>query len=335
MHEAPLLEVSDLTVTFQSRSGPVRAVSSASFSVERGQILGLVGESGCGKSTVARALVRLLPGGASVSGQVRFDGRDLLDLPRQALIGVRGAGIAMVFQDPMTALNPLLTIGQQIVETLRAHGPISRAAARRRAVELLAMVGIPNPAGRLSAYPHQMSGGMRQRAMIAIAISVGPRLLIADEPTTALDVTIQAQVLELLLQLKRQLGMAVILVSHDLGVVAGTADRVQVMYAGYMVEAGTVDDVLLEPQHPYTRGLIDSLVPLDGPRSVRLRAIPGTPPTLRAAADRCPFAPRCDHRFEPCDRRNPGLVPVRAAHRVACWAVSGVEAAARGGDEHG
>jgi peptide/nickel transport system ATP-binding protein len=322
--EAPLLDVRDLSVRFRSRHGPVTAVASASFRVADGEIVGLVGESGCGKTSVARAVVRVLARGSQVGGQVRYQGTDVLTMSAPRLRAIRGPGIAMIFQDAMTAFNPVLRVGPQISQVLRAHTGLSRRGARERAIELLRQTGIPSPASRYDAYPHELSGGMRQRALIAMAISCNPRLLIADEPTTSLDVTIQAQILELILALKSELGMAVLVVSHDFGVVAGITDRVLVMYAGYVVEDGSAQDVLLAPAHPYSRNLIRSLVRMDTPVNARLRAIPGSPPRLAAAASSCPFAPRCEFRHDQCDAANPALFPVAeypvaGGHRAACW----------------
>jgi oligopeptide/dipeptide ABC transporter ATP-binding protein len=328
---AALLDVSDLSVDFSTRSGHVSAVRGVSFSVRSGEVIGLVGESGCGKSTVARSLIQVLPrGGRVVAGRIMFEGRDVLGLSASALRRVRGPGMAIVFQDPLTAFDPLLTIGAQIAETVRAHEGVGNAAARARAVELLRLVEIPAPDARCRAYPHELSGGMRQRAMIAMAISCNPRLLIADEPTTALDVTIQAQMLELLSRLKSELEMAILIVSHDLGLVAGLADRVLVMYAGQVVEHGTVDDVLLSPVHPYTLGLIESVVRIDGARVARLPVIAGSPPRLSGAVGYCPFGPRCRLHERRCDEANPPLETIRPGHLVACSVVSSRRSAADG-----
>jgi oligopeptide transport system ATP-binding protein len=320
----PLLDVRDLTTYFFTGAGVVRAVDGISFALAPGEAVGLVGESGCGKSVSALSIMGLVPSppGRTVAGEVLFDGRDLLRLSEAELRRVRGAEIAMVFQDPMTSLNPVLPVGLQLVEALEFHRGASRRAARRRAVELLDLVGIPAAARRLDDYPHQFSGGMRQRVMIAMAISCEPKLLIADEPTTALDVTIQAQILDLLRRLRRELGMALILITHDLGVVAGICDRVNVMYAGRIVEAADVDQAFLDSRHPYTLGLLNSIPRIDRPLGARLVPIEGMPPDLVAKPVGCSFAPRCTFRVERCGLEAPGLAPVvegQAEHRAACW----------------
>ena len=268
----PLLEVTDLRTQFFTQDGVVKAVNGVSFTLGEGEALGLVGESGCGKSVSALSLMRLIPQppGRIVSGQVIFDGRDLLKLKEDDMRKVRGNDIAMIFQDPMTSLNPVLTIGRQISEALELHKGMDRSAARKRTIELLELVGIPAARNRVDDYPHQFSGGMRQRVMIAMALSCEPKLLLADEPTTALDVTIQAQILDLIARLRRELGMAIIMITHDLGVVAGIADRINVMYAGYIVETGTVDEIFHRPRHPYTLGLLKSIPRLDEPRVTNL-----------------------------------------------------------------
>ena len=304
------------------------AARDVSFDVEPGEVLGLVGESGCGKSTVARSLVRVLPRGARiVRGRIMFEGSDVLALPAKGLRRVRGPGMAIVFQDPLSAFDPVLTVGAQIAETLRAHESLRRSAAKQRAIDLLKMVEIPAAERRYRSYAHELSGGMRQRAMLAMAISCKPRLLIADEPTTALDVTIQAQMVELLKRLKSELGMAVLIVSHDLGLVAGIADRVLVMYAGQIVEAGPAENVLAAPFHPYTQSLLASVVRIDGTKVARLPSIAGTPPQLGRTVDYCPFGPRC-RRHEPrCDEANPALERVRPGHLLACTVVNSEQAA--------
>jgi oligopeptide transport system ATP-binding protein len=295
-------------------------VNGVSFGIREGETLGLVGETGCGKSTVARALVGLLPPpGRVTAGTIDLAGVDLVSGSARELRRVRGNEVAMIFQDTLTALNPLMTVGAQIGEALRIHTRLRGAAARRRATELLDLVGLPDASARLSAYPHELSGGMRQRVMIALAISCSPRLLIADEPTTALDVTVQAQILDLLRQLRDELGMAILLISHDLGVMAGMADRVHVMYAGFIVEEGSVEDVLLAPRHPYTEGLIGSLAKIDMPRPRRLPSIPGATPTLFGAPRACPFRPRCPVAVARCESANPPLLPVAPGHTSACW----------------
>src|SRR5689334_17153250 len=287
-----LLEVSGLTVRFHTEDGPVLAVDTASFEMAERQVLALVGESGCGKSVTALALTGLLPKNAEIGGSVRFTGRELVGQPENRLTGVRGKDIAYVFQEPMTSLNPVLTVGRQIREVLYRHQRMARPAANRRALDLLAQVGIPEPRRRLGEYPHQLSGGMRQRVMIAMALACRPRLLIADEPTTALDVTIQAGILDLLRTLSEEIGTAVLLITHDLGVVADIADRVVVMYAGRTIEESTVDGLFGSPSHPYTRGLLDA-VPNPARRQDGLREIPGLVPVLRSSEDVCTFADRC------------------------------------------
>ncbi len=315
-----LLDVRDLSVTFATEGGPVKAVDRVSFAVRRGEVLSLVGESGSGKSVTVQSLTGLLVDpNVSRSGQVLYKGRDLLALPARELREVRGAEIAMIFQDPMTALNPVYRVGWQIEEQLRSHAPTARAAARRRAVELLRAVGIPNAERRADDYPHEFSGGMRQRVMIAMALANDPDLLIADEPTTALDVTIQAQILDLVKRLRSELGSAVLLITHDMGVVADIADRVAVMYGGRIVEQGSKREVFYDPQHPYTWGLLGSIPRLDRPKPRRLVAIKGQPPSMVNPPPGCRFAPRCANRFEACDT-HPTLEP-RAGrdHLDRCW----------------
>jgi peptide/nickel transport system ATP-binding protein len=318
------LAVEDLDVRFATRRGPARVVNGVSWSVDAGETLAIVGESGSGKSVSVMSLLGLVPRPpATVTGVARFDGQDLLALPEEALRKVRGPGIGMVFQDPMTSLNPVLTVGRQLTEGMEEHLGLDRRAASSRAEELLDMVGIPAPRDRLDAYPHQLSGGMRQRVMIAIALSCSPRVLVADEATTALDVTIQAQIVELVAGLQRELGMAVVWITHDLGVVAGVADRVAVMYAGRIVEEGPVDDVYASPAHPYTRGLLASLPVLGPARRSSLDAIPGLPPDPVALPAGCPFHPRCPVRADGrCATDVPPLRPVGGdgtAHRVATF----------------
>ncbi len=317
----PLLEVTDLRTQFFTQDGVVKAVNGVSFMLGEGEALGLVGESGCGKSVSALSLMRLIPQppGRIVSGQVIFDGRDLLKLKEDDMRKVRGNDIAMIFQDPMTSLNPVLTIGRQISEALELHKGMDRSAARKRTIELLELVGIPAARNRVDDYPHQFSGGMRQRVMIAMALSCEPKLLLADEPTTALDVTIQAQILDLIARLRRELGMAIIMITHDLGVVAGIADRINVMYAGYIVETGTADEIFHNPRHPYTLGLLKSIPRLDEPRKEKLVPIEGLPPDLVDAPPGCPFQPRCPYAIERCVPENPSLEPVVPGHRIACW----------------
>ena len=317
----PLLEVRDLRTQFSTPDGLVKAVNGVSFTLREGEALGLVGESGCGKSVSALSLMRLIPQppGRIVSGQVWFDGRNLLELKEDDIRKVRGNDIAMIFQDPMTSLNPVLTIGRQIGESLELHKRLDRSAARRRTIELLELVGIPAARNRVEDYPHQFSGGMRQRVMIAMALSCEPKLLIADEPTTALDVTIQAQILDLIKRLRYELGMAIIMITHDMGVVAGIADRINVMYAGYIVETGTVDEIFANPRHPYTLGLLKSIPRLDEPRKEKLVPIEGLPPDLLDPPPGCPFQPRCPYAIDRCVSDNPSLEPVVSGHPIACW----------------
>ncbi len=328
---SPILDVRDLKVEFHTPKGAVQAVNGVSFSVDSGQTLGIVGESGCGKSTIALALMRLVADTGVSSGEVHFGGTDLMLLSSPQMRAVRGKELAMIFQDPMSALNPVVTLGKQIREALSVHTSLSRPTAQRRAVELLGQVGIPDPARRVSAYPYELSGGMRQRAMIAMAISCEPRLLIADEPTTALDVTVQAQILDLLSRLRSDLGMAIILVSHDLGVVAGMADSIQVMYSGYAVEYGSAEQVLLSARHPYTVALLKALVRIDEPRPDRLGAIPGSAPTLYSPAQECPFRSRCPEAHDACRTANPPLAALAEGRCVACWARTPVSSASPGG----
>lgn len=325
----PLVEVDGLTVDFVTRETTVHAVNGVSFSVRPGEVLCILGESGSGKSVTLRALMRLLPRHARLGGTLRVAGQDVLTMRNRSLRDLRGGLVSMVFQEPMTALDPVYTIGQQIGETVRRHTGCSRATARRRALELLELVHIPSAERRLDAYPHELSGGLRQRAMIAMALSCGPKLLLADEPTTALDATVQIQVLVLLRRLQRDLGMGVIFVTHDLGVAAEIADRIAVMYAGGVVESGPVADVLRAPAHPYTAGLLASTVH-DQPRGQPVAAIPGSPPDMRRLPPGCSFSPRCGRRMAECLTaapeprfpapgrmarcfavRSPGAVPVR------------------------
>ncbi len=316
----PLLEVKDLRTHFHTQDGVVKAVDGVSFHVEKGETLGIVGESGSGKSVTSLSVMRLIPQppGKIVSGHILFDGDDLLKHSEDEMRHIRGKDIAMIFQDPMTSLNPVLTIGRQITESLELHLKMTGKEARNRAVELLNMVGIPSPDKRLDDYPHQFSGGMRQRAMIAMALSCNPQLLIADEPTTALDVTIQAQILELIKKLQQELEMAVIVITHDLGVVAGMADRVNVMYAGRVVEEGPTNQIFGDPRMPYTIGLMQSIPRLDEVRGHKLSPIRGLPPDLVDLPAVCPFAPRCDYVQDACYMQTPPLRPVEANQRAAC-----------------
>jgi oligopeptide transport system ATP-binding protein len=316
-----LLEVTDLKTRFHTAEGTVFAVNGVSFSINESETVAVVGESGCGKSVTMLSVLRLIPipPGEIASGKAIYNGDNLFDKTEGEMESVRGKEIAMVFQDPMTSLNPVLTIGRQITETLIRHFGIAKNEAERRAVELLAKVGIPDPINRLGDYPHQFSGGMRQRVMIAMALACNPSLLIADEPTTALDVTIQAQIMELVLSLRDQLHMAIIWITHDLGVVAGLAERVLVMYAGFIVEEARVDDLYTNPRHPYTLALLEALPRVDRRRDHRLKSIPGAPPSLLVAPSGCPFVTRCEYAMEKCRAENPRLSSVGADHRIACW----------------
>jgi oligopeptide transport system ATP-binding protein len=316
-----MLEVNGLKTQFFTQDGVVKAVDGVSFYVNEGETLGIVGESGCGKSVSVLSVMRLIPQppGKIVDGEVLFDGQDLVKLSDDDIRRVRGNKIAMIFQDPMTSLNPVLTIGRQIQEALELHMGMNKDESRKRAAELLEMVGIPEADTRLDDYPHQFSGGMRQRAMIAMSLACNPRLLIADEPTTALDVTIQAQIVELVKRLRDEIGMAVIWITHDLGVVAGLADRMMVMYAGHVVEEAPVKEVYADPRHPYTLGLLGSLPRLDELREDRLTSIEGLPPDLIALPPGCPFEPRCVYAIDKCREVRPQLEPVGPRHRIACW----------------
>ena len=317
----PLLQVQDLTVRFDVLDGLVHAVNGISYTLNEGETLGIVGESGCGKSVSVLSMMRLIPQppGKIVAGQVFYRGRNLLALDDAEMQHVRGKEIAMVFQDPMTCLNPVLTIGRQISEAIVVHTGATWEQGRRQTVRLLEMVGIPQAADRLGDYPHQFSGGMRQRAMIAMALACSPSILIADEPTTALDVTIQAQVIELVKSLRDRLGMAVIWITHDLGVIAGLAEKVIVMYAGFIVERGSVDDIYGDPRHPYTLALLKSLPRVDRSSHEPLATIGGMPPDLLGLPAGCPFAVRCDYRVEQCLQENPHLRTILASHEIACW----------------
>ena len=316
-----LLEVNDLETRFFTQDGVVKAVNGISYSLGEGETLAIVGESGCGKSVSVMSLLRLIPEppGKVTGGEAVFLGRDLLQMDKESIRQVRGKEIAMIFQDPMTSLNPVLTISRQITETLELHMGMDKQQARNRAIELLEMVNIPDAADRMKDYPHQFSGGMRQRVMLAMALSCMPQILIADEPTTALDVTIQAQITELVKRLRDELGMAIIWITHDLGVVAGLAERVVVMYAGFIVEAALVKDLYATPAHPYTLGLLGSLPRIDMLRDERLTSIEGMPPDLIALPEGCPFAARCDFVIDRCLTENPSLLPVAPGHKAACW----------------
>jgi peptide/nickel transport system ATP-binding protein len=323
---APVLVVTDLRTHFFTRDGVVKAVDGISLSLDRGETLGVVGESGCGKSVTALSIMRLVPqsSGRIVSGSIRFEGKELLTLSPAAMRAIRGNRISMIFQEPMTSLNPVMTVGRQIAETVALHQRLPRRAALDRAIEMLALVRIPETRRRAGEYPHQLSGGMRQRVMIAIAMACTPTILIADEPTTALDVTIQAQILDLMLEMKERTGAAVMLITHDLGVIAETAQRVVVMYAGRKVEEAPVKALFARPRHPYTRGLMTSIPRLtrgraEPARSTRLTEIPGIVPSLIDMAEGCPFAARCAYASEQCRVAFPPEVEAAPGHFVACW----------------
>ena len=311
-----VLEVDGLTVGFPTDDGLVQAVRGVSYQLRRGEVLGIVGESGSGKSVTSMAVMGLLPGSARVSGSVRFGGQELLGAPDAALAKIRGRRIAMIFQDPMTSLNPVYTVGYQIAEAVRAHHDVSKDAALKRAGELLEIVRIPNAKARLGNYPHELSGGMRQRVVIAIAMANDPDVIIADEPTTALDVTVQAQILDALDTAREETGAAMVLITHDLGVIAGRADRVLVMYAGKLVESGSAEDVFYTPRMPYSLGLLGSLPRLDRP-SERLTPIPGAPPSLVNMPPGCPFTPRCPLARQVCDEEEPPLTPTTGPDHIA------------------
>ncbi len=317
----PVIKVEDLKTIFHTQDGDVHAVNGLSFRLEKGELLGVVGESGCGKSVTMMSLLKLLPMPPAeiVSGKVQFDGKDLLTVSDEELRKIRGCRIGFIFQDPMTSLNPVFTVGFQITEALREHLNLDKKAANKRAAELLELVGIPSAAQRLHDYPHQFSGGMRQRVVIAIALACDPKLLIADEPTTALDVTVQAQILEIVKDLRQKLGTAIIWITHDLGVVAGIADRVAVMYGGFIVEYASVGILYKKPGHPYTRALLETLPGTHREGHHRLLSIPGQAPNLINAPKSCPFAPRCEFTFDKCRQQNPQLTTRRKGQEVACW----------------
>jgi oligopeptide transport system ATP-binding protein len=316
-----LLEVRDLHVSFKTYNGEVQAVRGVSFHVNKGETVAIVGESGCGKSVTSQTIMRLIPTPPAMikAGEVIFEGQDLTKLPEKQMEKIRGAEIAMIFQDPMTSLNPTMTIGKQIMEGLIKHQKMSKSQARERAIEMLRLVGIPSPESRIDQYPHQFSGGMRQRAMIAIALACAPKVLIADEPTTALDVTIQAQIIDLMKDLQEKINTSIILITHDLGVVADIADRVVVMYAGKVVESGAIDEIFYNPRHPYTWGLMASMPRLNQSRDQELLPIPGSPPDLISPPKGCPFAARCKYAMKICTEQMPETTQVSPTHQVACW----------------
>src|SRR5215210_354140 len=317
----PVLEVRSLKTQFKTQDGVVKAVDDVSFYVMPGETLGVVGESGCGKSMTGLSIMRLIPSppGKIVAGEIFFNGDDILRMTDEQVRAIRGNDIAMIFQDPMTSLNPVLTINRQISEALQLHMGMNKGQARGRTIELLKMVRIPNAEERVDQYPHQFSGGMRQRVMIAMALSCNPRILIADEPTTALDVTIQAQILDLMRTLQNETGAGVILITHSMGVVAGFSDRIQVMYAGHIVETASTEEIFANPRHPYTVGLMKSIPRLDAQRKEKLEPIRGLPPDLIDLPDMCPFVPRCNYAREKCEQKNPPLLEVNPGHWSACW----------------
>ena len=330
-----LLKVENLAVEFGPKDSPIRVVNGVSFEIEAGGSVGIVGESGSGKSITSLAIMGLIPNppGRIAQGRIELEGVNLLDLPKTKLPEIRGRDIAMIFQEPMSSLNPVMTIGDQIGEAIKLHEKMSREQRRARIIELLKLVGIPNPEGRLDAYPHQFSGGMRQRVMIAMAVACNPKLLIADEPTTALDVTIQAQVLDLMARVRKTLNTAVLLISHDLGVIAEVCDRVIVMYAGRVVEDADVRSIFSSPSHPYTRGLLQSIPRLDDERS-RLYQIPGSVPTAGSVKEGCPFYARCPLRIEKCGSEMPPMFSFGSKHKAACWVTAEDKAAAPSIEEH-
>ena len=316
-----LLEIKNLKTRFFTQDGVVHAVNGISLYLNEGETLGLVGESGCGKSVSMLSVLRLIPQppGKIVGGEVWFEGKDLLKISEDEIRKIRGNKIAMIFQDPMTSLNPVLTIGQQLGEPLMLHMGMSKKEAREESIRLLKMVGIPEAEKRLDDYPHQFSGGMRQRVMIAMALACNPKILIADEPTTALDVTIQAQIIDLVKRLRAEIGMAIIWITHDLGIIAGLAQRVNVMYAGFIIETAPVKKLYGDPRHPYTLGLLRSVPRLDAPVKEKLTPIEGLPPDLIGLPPGCPFAPRCEYVIDRCLEENPKLEPIDTDHSVACW----------------
>ncbi|HWQ42042.1 MAG TPA: ABC transporter ATP-binding protein [Desulfosporosinus sp.] len=318
---AHLLEVNDLCTSFFTYAGEVKAVAGVSFHLDVGEAIGIVGESGCGKSVTVQSIMRLIsnPPGKIIGGNVNFLGVDLLKKSEKQMESIRGKDISMIFQDPMTSLNPVLTVGLQLTEVLKRHEGLTGKVATDRAISLLELVGISNPESRLKQFPHQFSGGMRQRVMIAIALACNPKLLIADEPTTALDVTIQAQILELMKDLKSKINTSIIMITHDLGVVAGICSRVIVMYGGKIIESGNTNDIYYKPKHPYTWGLLKSVPRLDADRNTKLIPIPGTPIDLLDSPKGCGFAPRCAHCMRICTEQTPEYTQLGEGHQVACW----------------
>ncbi|GAW92864.1 ABC transporter ATP-binding protein [Calderihabitans maritimus] len=330
------LRVENLRTSFFTYAGEVKAVDGVNFELGKGEAMAIVGESGCGKSVTALSIMRLVPEpGKIVGGSILFEGEDLVRKSEREMQAIRGNEISMIFQDPMTSLNPVLTVGLQITEALKRHQGLSGEQARKRAIEMLELVGIPNPERRIKQYPHQFSGGMRQRVMIAMALSCNPKLLIADEPTTALDVTIQAQIIELMRELKDKLGTSILIITHDLGVVAGLASKVIVMYAGKVAEAGSVRDIFHNPQHPYTWGLLKSIPRLDAREKKRLVPIDGQPPDLLAPPKGCSFNPRCEYAMRICLERKPELTECGAGHKAACWLLHPMAARVRRDERRG
>ena len=325
MQQEPVLKVEDLAICFKTYRGTIQAVRRVDFEIGTGEVLGIVGESGCGKSVTAHAIMRLLPKENSYisHGKITMNGTDLLSLSEQNMQSIRGNDIGMIFQDPMTSLNPVLTIGTQLTESLVLHKKLTKQEAKKKSIEMLKLVGIPNPENRLKDYPHQFSGGMRQRVMIAMALACSPKLIIADEPTTAVDVTIQAQILDLMSGLKNKLNTSIILISHDLGVIANLCDKVLVMYAGKVLEKGTAKDIFHHPQHPYTLGLLKSLPRTSDDKTTELSVIDGQPPDLLYDIKGCPFMPRCPHAMKICERESPPPTEVENSdlhdHYVNCW----------------
>ena len=317
-----ILEVKDLSVSFNTYAGEVKAVRSVSFELNRGETLAFVGESGCGKTVTAKSILRLLKPPFAVikeGSKITCDGKDVLSLNKKELCEFRGDEVSMIFQDPMTSLNPTMTVGKQIMESLRIHRHLDKKQAREEAIKMLKMVNIPSPEKRIDSYPHEMSGGMRQRVMIAMALACSPKILIADEPTTALDVTIQAQIMDLMRELKEKMNTAIILVTHDLGVVANFADRIQVMYAGQVVERGTAREIFYDSKHPYTWALLSSVPKLAKESKQELYALKGTPPDLILPLNHCPFASRCEYCMPICKEKNPLETTITDTHRVSCW----------------
>ena len=316
-----LLSIEDLHVDFDTYAGTVQAVRGVDLHIDQGESVGIVGESGCGKSVTAQSILKLIPQppGRITKGKILFNGEDLVGKSQEEMLGIRGKEIGMIFQDPMTSLNPTMRIGRQIGEGLRCHRGMTNAEARQEAIKLLQLVGISQPESRIDQYPHHFSGGMRQRVVIAIALACRPQLLIADEPTTALDVTIQAQILDLMQELREKTGASIMLITHDLGVIASACDRVVVMYAGRVVESGPVDEIFANPQHPYTIALLEAMPRLGLEKKKRLKAIVGSPPDLRSPPPGCPFYPRCDHAMQICTQKMPCLEQENASHPTACW----------------